>query len=87
VLTVFSEGSWPLRFVAQVAQGNNKFYRYTPRSDYLFSVDTCPLMMIEIGSEPNGIDCFRMLLQAGLLVRVINSIKKEAHSFVAIDGK
>ena len=81
MLTISSEVNWPFRFIAKVPKenGNSKFklYSYTPRSDYLFSVHTCPLIPIEVCSKPNKIDEFRMLLQAGLLVRVVNSQKQK----------
>jgi len=77
-----SEGRWPLHFVAQV--GGSRF-RYEPRSDYLFSLDACPKINIEVGSEANHRDRYRMLLQAGLLARVVNKLTLRArNSFVAI---
>ena len=71
MLTISSEGCWPLKFVAQVGSGR---FSYEPRSDYLFSLDTCPQINIEISTRENQRDRYRMLLQAGLLVRVVNKL-------------
>lgn len=51
-------------------------YAYTPRSDYLFSVETWPCLNIEICSQSNQSDRFRMVLQAALLVRVVNGERR-----------
>jgi hypothetical protein len=83
VLTISSEGRWPFTFVAQVVQ-EDKRYGYRPQSDFSFSLDTCPRINIEICSIPDESDRYRMLLHAGLLVRVVNKIKPEGESFVAI---
>jgi hypothetical protein len=69
--------------MAQITQENDT-YDYSPRSDFLFSLDTCPRINIEISSNQVESDRYRMLLQAGLLVRVMNKIKAESESFVAI---
>ena len=82
MLTVSSEGRWPLKFVAQVGDTNER-YSYEPRSDYLFSLDTCPRIDIEVSSSTHRSDCYRMLLRAGLLVRVVNKLTR-CNSFVAI---
>ena len=75
-----------MTFLAQITQGDNHLRRYTPRSDFLFSLDTCPRINIEIFSNPNESDRYRGLLQAGLLVRVVNMLnqKLDKPSFVAI---
>ena len=45
----------------------------------------CPLIMVEVCSNHSESDRFRMLLQCGLLVRAINSLKRtESVSFVAV---
>ena len=75
-----SEGSWPFSFVGQV--GETK-YSYRPRSGFLCLVRNYPFLFIEICSDRN-----RMLLQAGLLVRVMNSFKTGTtvpfNSFIAV---
>jgi hypothetical protein len=81
----FSEGYWPLSFVVEVAEESNQTYSYTPRSDFYFRLDTCPRISIEICSDvTKHSDRYRLLLQAGLLVRVINTIKTTGDSFVAV---
>src|SRR5258706_2987525 len=82
MLTIYSEGIWPISFVGQV---HNTRYSYTPRSDYLFLLKGCPFLFIEICSDrAQSLDCSRMLLQAGLLVRVMNSRPEQKGSFTAI---
>ena len=82
-LTVSSEGYWPFSLVGQV--GEEKYY-YRPRSDLLFTLLGCPLLLIGICSDrAYESDRARLLLQAGVLVRVMNSIKPEAEqSFIAV---
>jgi hypothetical protein len=84
VLNISREGSWPLTFLAQIVQDRTTLFCYTPRSDYLFSVNTCPLVLIENESQANGSDRIRMLLQAGLLVRVVNRVGPGNQSFVVM---
>ena len=50
---------------------------YRPRNDFLFSLNKCPLLLIEISSEKDESDRYRLLVQAGTLVRVMNSIQNE----------
>jgi len=68
--------------MAQVGDTNQR-YSYEPRSDYLFSLDTCPRIHIEVSSSTRQRDCHRILLQAGLFVRVVNRLTRRS-SFVAI---
>ena len=69
-------------FVAQVGDTNVR-YSYEPRSGYLFSLDGCPRINVEVSSDEHQRDRYRMLLQAGLLVRVVNKLTMRG-SFVAI---
>jgi hypothetical protein len=63
-------------------------FSYTPRSDFLLLLDSCPFLFIEVCSDPSEHDRFWMLLQAGILVRVMNSFKNnregEFKSFIAV---
>jgi len=68
--------------VAKITNENNKCYSYEPRSDFLFSVDGCPRIGIEVCSDER--DRYRLLLQAGLLVRTMNTIKPKGSSFISI---
>jgi len=82
VLTISSEGTWPFSLVGRV--GITK-YSYTPRSDFLFSLNSCPFILIEECSDrQKELDRYRLLLQAGLLVRVMNSFTQEPFVAVAI---
>ena len=82
MLTIGSEGRWPISFVGEV--GNTR-YTFTPHSDFLFLLKGCPFLFIEICSDRNHeMDRYRMLLQAGLLVRVMNAISKQPFIAVAI---
>ena len=89
VLTIYSEGRWPISFIGEV-EGTR--YSYTPRSDFLFLLNKFPFLFFEICSDRNReLDRYRMLLQAGLLVRVVNSIavknsesEQTFKSFVAV---
>ena len=52
---------------------------------FLFSLDTCPCINIEVCSDPvYNHDRYRLLLQSGLLVRTINTIKTQGSSFVSV---
>jgi len=58
---------------------------YQPRSDFLFLLNNFPFLLIEVQSNPQEYDCYRMLTQAGVLVRVVNSTKpKDKNSFVVV---
>jgi hypothetical protein len=83
VLTVSSEGSWSFSLVGQVGYSR---YFYVPRSDMLLSFGVYPLMVVEKCSDrKNEQDRSRMLLQTGLLTRVMNSLKpQESRPFVAV---
>ena len=59
-------------------------YSYTPRSDYLFVLNGSPFLFIEVCSDRDReLDRYRMLLQAGLLVRLMNS-QESSKSFIAV---
>jgi hypothetical protein len=58
---------------------------YRPRSDFLFLVAGYPFILCEVQSLPQEGDRYRMLTQAGVVVRVMNSMKSETKdSFVAM---
>jgi hypothetical protein len=71
-----------------VAEVATESFSYSPRSDFLLLLEGCPFLLIEVCSDPLKLDRFRMLLQAGILVRVMNSIKTdregEFKSFIAV---
>jgi hypothetical protein len=85
-LTFCSEGIWPFSFVAYVEA---TYFAYRPRSDFLLLLEGYPFLFIEICSDRvDELDRFRMLLQAGILVRVMNSFKSDREgkfeSFIAV---
>lgn len=74
-LTICSEGTWPFSLVAQVETAK---YSYTPRSDFLLLLDGCPFLIFEVCSDrAQEPDRSRMLLQAAVLVRTMNSFRPE----------
>ena len=74
-LTICSEGTWPFSLVAQVETAK---YSYTPRSDFLLLVDGFPFLIFEFCSNcAQEHDRSQMLLQAAVLVRIMNSIRSE----------
>ena len=71
--------------MAELTDEGNKHYSYKPRSDFLFSLDCCPLINIGVCSDANHeTDRYRLLLQAGLLVRAMNTLKTQGSSFVSV---
>ena len=50
-------------------------YTYHPRSDCMFLLDSCRFLIVEVNSSSYAVDQPQMLLQGGLLVCVMNSIK------------
>jgi hypothetical protein len=82
-LTISSEGHWPFSLVGQV---DEEKYSYSPRSDLLFSLGGYPRILVELCSDhTHESDRARLILQAGVLVRVMNSIKpKNKQSFIAV---
>ena len=83
MLTVSSEGNWDVSLVGQVG---DKKYSYRPRSNGLLTLGGYPFMVVEKCSDRNKEhDRPRMLLQAGLLTRIMNSLKpKDSGPFVAV---
>lgn len=72
-----------------MAQVEATYLAYRPRSDFLLLLEGYPFLFIEICSDrADELDRFRMLLQAGILVRVMNSFKSDHkgkfESFIAV---
>ena len=77
-----SEAVWTFHLIGHVGDASTS---YRPRSDYLFQVNGYPILLVEVQSSPNEEDRCRMLTQAGVLVRVMNLVKrKNRDSFVAM---
>ena len=49
VLTSFSEGHWPISFVAQVGEQQ---YFYSPRGEFVLFLNGLPFLVIEYSSDP-----------------------------------
>src|SRR5260221_11217302 len=65
--------------------GSRKRFRYTPKSDLVLLLDGCPFVVCEVVSDSNYEDRLRMLVQAGVLVRLMNSMKADkTKSFVVM---
>jgi len=72
-----------------VARVGRAKFSHRPRSDFLLLLEGYPLLLIEVCSDRwDELDRNRMLLQAGILVRVMNSLKSnhqgEFKSFIAV---
>jgi hypothetical protein len=75
VLTISSEATWPRALVGEVDGREVDRYSYRPQSDYMFTLNSYPLIIIEICSREDEADHFRMLLQGAILVRAMNLMK------------
>ncbi len=84
LLTIFSGKQWPFPMVAEI-NGTPERYSYTPRSDILLRLQGCPFVLVEVTSDPYKKDLYRMLIQAGIAVRLSNSMKTDTtKSFVVM---
>jgi hypothetical protein len=62
-------GNWPFKLIVS-ADSPRKQYRYTPRSDFYVSVDHLVYLLVEVQSDRNQSDRYRMLLQAACAARL-----------------
>ena len=67
-----SGAQFPFQLLVQA--GNEKL-KYTPRSDFFMSIRNFPHLLLEVVSQPNEGDRYRMLLQASCLARLGNSLR------------
>jgi hypothetical protein len=65
-----SRGDWPFKLIVTVDSPEKKKYRYTPRSDFHVSVDRLVYLLVEVQSDTNQTDRWRMLLQAACAARL-----------------
>src|SRR4051794_32036107 len=63
-----SQSQWPFPLVISFTESGAKVM-YTPRSDALLRVQDVPHMILELASNPEENDRYRMLLQAACLAR------------------
>ncbi|KAH9964027.1 hypothetical protein BJV74DRAFT_304161 [Russula compacta] len=62
-------GDWPFELIVSV-ESEQKKYRYTPRSDFHVSVDQLVYLLVEVQSDNDQSDRYRMLLQAACAARL-----------------
>ena len=58
-----------------LVQAGNEKLKYTPRSDFFMSIRNFPHLLLEVVSQSNEGDRYRMLLQASCLARLGNSLR------------
>ncbi|KAI0282266.1 hypothetical protein BGY98DRAFT_955055 [Russula aff. rugulosa BPL654] len=66
-----------LRFHLVIEKGNEQT-SYTPRSDFHVSIKDFPHFLLEVNSQQNESDHYRMLLQAACVARIGNSLRASA---------
>ena len=64
-----SRGDWPFTLIVSVPS-ERKDFRYTPRNDFHVSVDRLVYLLVEVQSEQNQGDRYRMLYQAACAARL-----------------
>jgi hypothetical protein len=64
-----SRGDWPFKLIVSV-ESQQKKYRYTPRSDFHVAVDQLVYLLVEVQSDKNQYNRYRMLLQAACAARL-----------------
>ena len=64
-----SRGDWPFSLIVTV-ESESKKYHYTPRSDLHVSVDGLVHLMVEVQSDRDEKDRYRMLLQGACAARL-----------------
>jgi hypothetical protein len=64
-----SRGDWPFKLIVSVESPQKK-YRYTPRSDFHVSVDRLVYLLVQVQSDKDQSDRYRMLLQAACAARL-----------------
>ncbi len=62
-------GDWPFKIIV-VVESEKKRYRYTPRSDFHVSVNGLIYLLVEVQSDKDQTDRYRMLLQAACVARL-----------------
>jgi len=71
-LDVASDGSWYFPLMVETNAGKGQ---YTPRSDASLQTNKFPHLVLEVTSETNRSDRFRMLLQAACLAKLGNAVR------------
>ena len=60
---------WPFKIIVTV-ESEDKQYRYTPRSNFRISVGGLIYLLVEVQSDNDQYDRYRMLLQAACVARL-----------------
>jgi hypothetical protein len=78
-----SRGDWPFKLIVSV-EAPKKKYRYTPRSDFHVSVDQLIYLLVEVQSDKDESDRYRMLFQATCAARLGRQIYNNTFIVVAL---
>jgi hypothetical protein len=78
-----SRGNWPFKLIVSIEPPKKK-YRYTPQSDFHVSVDQLVYLLVEVQSERDQSDRYRMLLQAACAARLGRQIYNNPFIVVAL---
>jgi hypothetical protein len=76
-----SRGDWPFPLIAS-AEG--KKFRYTPRSDFHVSVDQLVYLLVEVHTDKEQSDRYRMLLKGACVARLGRQFYVKPHIVVAL---
>jgi hypothetical protein len=72
-----SRAALPFHLVIDLKDADRK--RYTPHNDFHVSIRDFPHIILEVNSQPNEGDEFRMLLQAACFARIGNWLRDRTH--------
>ena len=64
-----SHGDWPFKLIVSIESPQKK-YRYTPQSNFHVSIDQLVYLLVEVQSDKDQSNRYRMLLQAACVVRL-----------------
>ncbi len=65
-------------FVVEVMDSDQKFV-YHPRPDFHVAINRFPYIILEVNSQPNESDKYRMLLQAACISRMGHTLRRPEH--------
>ncbi|KAI0286849.1 hypothetical protein BGY98DRAFT_16950 [Russula aff. rugulosa BPL654] len=74
---------WPLTLIVSV-ESEQKEYCYTPRSDFHVSIEQSMFLLVEVQSDKNKSDRYRMLLQAACAARLGRHLYNDLFIVVAL---
>ena len=77
-------GDWPFDLTVTVESEEGKKYRYTPKSYFHLSVDGLVHLIVEVQSERDEKDRYRMLLQGACAARAGRKIYKRSSLVMAL---